>query len=40
MIIIGSNLPDTALNGKSHGGDMLLDPEPVIKHHGKIGPAH
>jgi len=40
MIIIGSNLPDTALNGKSHGGDMLLDPEPSIKHAGKAGPAH
>jgi len=41
MIIIGSNLPDTALNGKSHaGGEMLLDPDPVIKHAGKAGPAH
>ena len=40
MIIIGSNLPDTAFNGKHSGGDILLDPEPVIKHHGKTGPAH
>ena len=40
MIIIGSNLPDTALNGKSHGGEMLNDPDPVIKHAGHAGPAH
>jgi cytochrome c oxidase subunit IV len=40
MIIIGSNLPDTALNGKERGGDIILDPEPVIKHAGKAGPAH
>src|SRR5262245_45033768 len=40
FIIIGSNLPDTALNGKSHGGDFLSDPDPVIKHPGKAGPAH
>ena len=40
MIIIGSNLPDTALNGKSHGGDFLSDPEPHIKHAGHAGPAH
>src|SRR5262245_61071691 len=40
MIIIGSNLPDTALNGKERGGDFLSDPDPVIKHVGKTGPAH
>jgi cytochrome c oxidase subunit 4 len=40
MIIIGSNLPDTGLNGKSHGGDFLNEPDPVIKHAGKAGPAH
>ena len=41
MIIIGSNLPDTALNGKSHpGGEFLNEPDPVIKHAGKAGPAH
>ena len=41
MIIIGSNLPDTGLNGKSHeGGELLSDPDPVIKHAGQAGPAH
>ena len=39
MIIIGSNLPDTALNGKSHNGEFLNDPDPVIHHAGKVGPA-
>ncbi|SRR5258706_1899939 len=40
MIIIGSNLPDTGLNGKhSEGGELLSDPLPVIPHAGKAGPA-
>ena len=39
MIIIGSNLPDTGLNGKSHGGDFLSDPDPVIKHVGQPASA-
>jgi cytochrome c oxidase subunit 4 len=39
MIIIGSNLPDTGLNGKSHGGEFLTDPDPVIKHAGGAAPA-
>lgn len=40
LIIIGSNLPDTAFNGKHSGGDFLSDPDPVIKHAGKAGPVH
>jgi len=40
LIIIGSNVPDTALNGKSHqGGEFLSEPDAVIKHAGKAGPA-
>jgi cytochrome c oxidase subunit 4 len=39
MIIIGSNIPDTGLNGKSHGGDFLTEPDAVIKHAGHAGPA-
>jgi len=42
MIIIGSNLADTGLNGKNRGGDLLSDPLPVIPHAGQAGsaPAH
>lgn len=42
MIIIGSNMPDTALNGKNRDGDLLTDPLPEIPHAGKPGmaPAH
>lgn len=39
MIIIGSNLPDTGLNGRNRDGDLLSDPLPVIPHAGKAGPA-
>ena len=39
MIIIGSNLPDTGLNGKHDGGDLLSDPDPVIKHAGHAAPT-
>lgn len=39
FIIIGSNLGDTGLNGKSNGGDFLSDPDPVIKHAGHAAPA-
>ena len=40
MIIIGSNLPDTGLNGADTPGDALLSPpDAVIKHAGKAGPA-
>jgi len=39
MIIIGSNLADTGLNGKERGGDLLSEPLPVIPHAGKSGPA-
>jgi cytochrome c oxidase subunit 4 len=39
MIIIGSNLPDTGLNGKHSDGDLLSDPDPVIKHAGHAAPA-
>jgi cytochrome c oxidase subunit 4 len=40
MIIIGSNLPDTGLNGKhSSDGDFLSDPDPVIKHAGHAAPT-
>jgi len=41
LIIIGSNLPDTGLNGRHSGGDLLSDPDPVIKHagHGSAAPS-
>jgi cytochrome c oxidase subunit 4 len=39
FIIIGSNLPDTGLNGKNRDGDLLSEPLPVIPHAGKAGPA-
>ncbi len=39
FIIIGSNLADTGLNGKNHGGDLLSEPLPVIPHAGKAAPA-
>jgi cytochrome c oxidase subunit 4 len=39
MIIIGSNLPDTGLNGRNRDGDLLSDPLPVIPHAGKAAPA-
>ncbi len=39
FIIIGSNLPDTGLNGKERGGDLLSEPLPVIPHAGKAAPA-
>jgi cytochrome c oxidase subunit 4 len=39
MIIIGSNLPDTGLNGKERDGDLLSEPLPVIPHAGHAGPA-
>ena len=39
MIIIGSNIPDTGLNGKNHDGDFLTDPDPVIHHVGQAAPA-
>ena len=39
LIIIGSNLPDTGLNGRNRDGDLLSDPEPVIKHTGQAAPA-
>jgi|SRR6185295_8593033 len=39
FIIIGSNLGDTGLNGHSNGGDLLSDPDPVIKHVGQPGHA-
>ena len=40
MIIIGSNLPDTGLNGKSRpDGDLLTDGDPQIKHAGHAAPA-
>jgi len=39
FIIIGSNLPDTGLNGKERNGDLLSEPLPVIPHAGKSGPA-
>ncbi|HLY74503.1 MAG TPA: cytochrome C oxidase subunit IV family protein [Planctomycetota bacterium] len=38
MIIIGSNLADTGLNGKNRDGDLLSEPLPVIPHAGKAGP--
>jgi cytochrome c oxidase subunit 4 len=39
LIIIGSNLADTGLNGRNRGGDLLSDPLPVIPHAGKAGTA-
>jgi len=39
FIIIGSNLPDTGLNGKNRDGDLLSEPLPVIPHAGHAGPA-
>ena len=41
MIIIGSNLPDTALNGSDTGkhDSLLSPPDAVIKHAGKAAPA-
>ena len=41
MIIIGSNLPDTGLNGVDTGKDdsLLSPPDAVIKHAGKAAPA-
>lgn len=39
LIIIGSNLGDTGLNGKNRGGDLLSEPLPVIPHAGKTGAA-
>jgi len=41
MIIIGSNLPDTALNGTDTGkhDSLLSPPDAVIKHAGKAAPA-
>lgn len=39
LIIIGANLGDTGLNGKSHGGELLSDPDPIIKHAGQPGHA-
>jgi cytochrome c oxidase subunit 4 len=43
LIIIGSNLADTGLNGKNRDGDLLSEPLPVIPHAGHAGaeaPAH
>ncbi len=39
LIIIGSNIPDTGLNGRHSGGDLLSDPDPVIKHAGHAAPT-
>jgi cytochrome c oxidase subunit 4 len=39
VIIIGSNLADTGLNGKNRDGDLLSEPLPVIPHAGHAGPA-
>jgi cytochrome c oxidase subunit IV len=41
MIIIGSNLPDTGLNGSDKNKDdgLLSPPEAVIKHAGKAAPT-
>jgi cytochrome c oxidase subunit IV len=41
MIIIGSNLPDTGLNGADTGkhDSLLSPPDAVIKHAGKAAPA-
>ena len=38
LIIIGSNLADTGLNGSERHGDLLSDPLPVIPHAGHAGP--
>ena len=46
MIIIGSNLPDTAFNGPDsmkgdpNRSDMISPAEKVIKHAGKAAPTH
>jgi cytochrome c oxidase subunit IV len=41
MIIIGSNLPDTGLNGSDTKGDALLSPpDAVIKHAGQAPAKH
>jgi cytochrome c oxidase subunit 4 len=40
LIIIGSNLADTGLNGKNRDGDLLSDPLPVIPHAGKAASHH
>jgi cytochrome c oxidase subunit 4 len=37
MIIIFSNLPDTGLNGKDSGGELLTPAEKVIPHAGRAG---
>ncbi len=39
LIIIGSNLADTGLNGKNRDGDLLSEPLPVIPHAGHAGPT-
>ena len=45
MIIIGSNLPDTGMNGPGRGEgdpdrtDLILPGDPVIKHAGQAAPA-
>ena len=40
MIILGSNLPDTGLNGSDTPGDAFLSPpDAVIKHAGQAAPA-
>jgi len=39
LIIIGSNLADTGLNGKNRDGDLLSEPLPVIPHAGHAAPA-
>ena len=39
LIIIGSNLADTGLNGKNRVGDLLSEPLPVIPHAGHAAPA-
>jgi cytochrome c oxidase subunit 4 len=39
VIIIGSNLPDTGLNGKDHYDELLSPPDAVIHHAGKAAPA-
>jgi len=46
LIIIGSNIPDTAFNGPDsmkgdpNRSDLISIPDAVIKHAGKTGPAH
>ena len=45
LIIIGSNLPDTGMNGPGRGEgdpdrtDLILPGDPVIKHAGQAAPA-